>query len=153
MEREVVRTQLPICNSLYTISADMITVSLMWLWPSEVPYFWKCCALQKRPVACLKQFFKGIENIYIYFCFLTVSKGFETLAWTPVHRCELNVSFFFLLTLSVHVTGVMVRRSQWPRGLRHELSSPAGTLWSWVRIPLEIWMSVGVYSLFMLFCV
>jgi hypothetical protein len=31
------------------------------------------------------------------------------------------------------------RRSQWPRGLRHELSSPAPTL-SWVRILLEAWM-------------
>jgi hypothetical protein len=29
------------------------------------------------------------------------------------------------------------RRSQWPRGLRHELSSPAPTLGSWVRIPLR----------------
>jgi hypothetical protein len=37
-------------------------------------------------------------------------------------------------------------RSQWPRGVRHELSSPAQTLASWVRIPLEAWMSVFVYS-------
>jgi hypothetical protein len=29
------------------------------------------------------------------------------------------------------------RRSQWPRGLSHELSSPAPTLRSWVRIPLR----------------
>jgi hypothetical protein len=28
-------------------------------------------------------------------------------------------------------------RSQWPRGLRHELFSPAPTLRSWVRIPLR----------------
>jgi hypothetical protein len=28
-------------------------------------------------------------------------------------------------------------RSQWPRGLRHELSSPAPTLRSWDRIPLR----------------
>jgi hypothetical protein len=34
--------------------------------------------------------------------------------------------------------------SQWPRGLRHELSSPARTPGSWVRIPLEAWMSVCV---------
>jgi hypothetical protein len=45
------------------------------------------------------------------------------------------------------------RRSQWPRGLRHEPSSLAGTLGSWVRIPLKAWMSVGVYSVFVLFCV
>jgi hypothetical protein len=38
-------------------------------------------------------------------------------------------------------------RSQWPRGLRHELTSPAQTLGSWVRIPLQAWMSVCVYVL------
>jgi hypothetical protein len=37
-----------------------------------------------------------------------------------------------------------------PRGLRHELSSLARTLGSWVRIPLEAWMSVCVYSVFVL---
>jgi hypothetical protein len=33
-------------------------------------------------------------------------------------------------------------RSQYPLGLRHELSSLARTLGSWVRIPLKEWMSV-----------
>jgi hypothetical protein len=40
-------------------------------------------------------------------------------------------------------------RSQWPRGLSHELSSLARTLESWVRIPLEARKSV----LLRLFCV
>jgi hypothetical protein len=44
------------------------------------------------------------------------------------------------------------RRSQWPRGLRHELSSLAHTLGSWVRIPIEAWMSMCVYSVFVLSC-
>jgi hypothetical protein len=44
-------------------------------------------------------------------------------------------------------------RSQWPRGLRHKMSSPAGTLGSWVRIPLEEWMFVCFYSVFVLSCV
>jgi hypothetical protein len=35
-------------------------------------------------------------------------------------------------------------RSQWPRGLRRELSSPARTLGSCVRIPLKKCMSVCV---------
>jgi hypothetical protein len=47
----------------------------------------------------------------------------------------------------------VVCRSQWQRGLRHELSSFAQTLGSWVRIPLEAWMSVCVYSTFVLSCV
>jgi hypothetical protein len=40
-----------------------------------------------------------------------------------------------------------------PRGLRHKSSSPAQTQGSWVRILLEAWMSVCVYSVFVLFCV
>jgi hypothetical protein len=39
------------------------------------------------------------------------------------------------------------RRSQWPRGLRHELSTPGPTLRSWVRIPLEAWMFVCAFIL------
>jgi hypothetical protein len=39
-------------------------------------------------------------------------------------------------------------RSQWPRGLRHELSSPAEILGSWVRIQLKAWMSKCDYSVF-----
>jgi hypothetical protein len=41
---------------------------------------------------------------------------------------------------------------QWPRGLRYEPSSLARTLGSWVRIALEISMSVCVYSVFVLSC-
>jgi hypothetical protein len=41
-------------------------------------------------------------------------------------------------------------RSQWPRGLRHEPSSPARKLGSWIRIQLKAWMSVCVYSVFVL---
>jgi hypothetical protein len=40
------------------------------------------------------------------------------------------------------VTMLHYCRSQWPRGLRHELSSLARTLRSWVRIPLKAWMYV-----------
>jgi hypothetical protein len=39
------------------------------------------------------------------------------------------------------------RRSQWPRGLRDEPSSPASTMGLWVRIPLEAWMSVCAFIL------
>jgi hypothetical protein len=47
----------------------------------------------------------------------------------------------------------LLRRSQWPRSLRHELSSLFRTLRPWVRIPLKAWMSVCVYSVLVLFCV
>jgi hypothetical protein len=49
----------------------------------------------------------------------------------------------------IHILG----RSQWWRGLRHELSSPAPTLRSWVRILLEAGMFVCVYSVCVVLCV
>jgi hypothetical protein len=45
---------------------------------------------------------------------------------------------------------MMYGRSEWPRGLRHEMSSPVRTLGSWVRIPLKAWISVCVCSVFVL---
>jgi hypothetical protein len=39
-------------------------------------------------------------------------------------------------------------RSEWPRGIRHEMSSLARTLGSWILIPLKAWMFVCVYSVF-----
>jgi hypothetical protein len=39
-------------------------------------------------------------------------------------------------------------RSQWPWGLRHEMSSPIRTLGSCVRIPLKAWMSVFILRLY-----
>jgi hypothetical protein len=44
-------------------------------------------------------------------------------------------------------------RSQWPRGLSHEPSSSARTMGLWIRIQIEAWMSLCVYSVFVLFCV
>jgi hypothetical protein len=42
-------------------------------------------------------------------------------------------------------------RSQWPHGLRHGPSLAARTLESCIRIPLEAWMSMCVYSAFVLY--
>jgi hypothetical protein len=42
-----------------------------------------------------------------------------------------------------------IGRTEWPRGLRHELSSLARTMGSWVRTPGKAWMFVCVH----LFCV
>jgi hypothetical protein len=44
-------------------------------------------------------------------------------------------------------------RSQWSHDLKNEMSSPAQTLGSWVRIPLEAWMSASLYLMFKLSCV
>jgi hypothetical protein len=48
---------------------------------------------------------------------------------------------------------VIRRWSQWPHGLRHELSLPARTLGSWVWIPFDTWMSLCIYCMFVLSCV
>jgi hypothetical protein len=51
---------------------------------------------------------------------------------------------------------IKLSRSQWLRGLMHEMhdfASPARILGSWVRISLEAWMFVYVYFVFMLSCV
>jgi hypothetical protein len=45
------------------------------------------------------------------------------------------------------------RRSQWPYGLRDELSSLAPTLRLWVRILLEARMFVYVYAVCVILCV
>jgi hypothetical protein len=47
---------------------------------------------------------------------------------------------------------VIYSRSQWPRGLGHELSSPAQTLGLWVQIPLEAWMSVRLFCVCAVLC-
>jgi hypothetical protein len=56
----------------------------------------------------------------------------------------------FLYNFSVYVTLEPITVATL---LRHELSSPARTLVSWVRIPLKAWMSVCIYPVFVLFCV
>jgi hypothetical protein len=44
-------------------------------------------------------------------------------------------------------------RSQWPRYLRHEMFTPSQTVGSWVRIPVDAWMSFRVSSMFVLSCI
>jgi hypothetical protein len=74
-----------------------------------------------------------------------------TTLW-DLTACYRDSFAFFTYSVNLDDTdnlcGVNVnsRRSQWPSGLRHEMSSPAWTLGSWVRIPLEAWMSVSVNS-------
>jgi hypothetical protein len=63
----------------------------------------------------------------------------------------LHISYLYLLYLFILLEDYC--RSQWPRCLRHELYSPARTLGSWVPIPLEAWMFLYIYSVFVLSCV
>jgi hypothetical protein len=62
----------------------------------------------------------------------------------------LNQAFFSDTFITCMYTG---RDRTATCGLKHELSSLAEILGSWVPIPLEAWMSVCVYSVFVLSCV
>jgi hypothetical protein len=64
-------------------------------------------------------------------------------------RVPMDVMAFYIKRTQSSAAG----RSQWPRGLRHELSSLSQTLGSCVRIALKTWMSVCVYSLCAVLCV
>jgi hypothetical protein len=77
---------------------------------------------------------------------LPVAKENINFTW---QKDVLKTDWLYYLLL-FHVSILVFCRSQRPRCLRHELSSPAQTLGSWVRIPIEALMSVCVYSVFML---
>jgi hypothetical protein len=53
----------------------------------------------------------------------------------------------------IRTVGVQVADYSGRAVLWHELPYLARKLESWVRIPLKAWMSVCVYSVFVLFCV
>jgi hypothetical protein len=99
--------------------------------------------------------------VYVYratLCYIPRNSNFKS------DRCE-NPIFDIHVTSCIEfevVTAVqryflgrdpLYCRPQWPRGLRHELSALARTLRPWVRITLKAWMSVCVFSVFVLSCV
>jgi hypothetical protein len=72
----------------------------------------------------------------------------------PRHRWQCNRKMYLVVSIHVFRCLVVIKcRSQWPRGLRHELASPARTLGLWIRISREGLLSVFVYSVFVLFFV
>jgi hypothetical protein len=78
--------------------------------------------------------------------------GLICMEFFNVFNVYLNSRRWFMLYL-VYMSYLCWCWSQWPRGLKHELSSPAQALGLWVRISLEAWMFVCVYSVFVLSCV
>jgi hypothetical protein len=89
-------------------------------------------------------------HLFIY-KWLTMTAGPKHVDWESFNKLVgvlIHVLINYLLNCNL-----LIRRSQWPRGLRHEMSSPAPTLGSWVRIPLRAWMFACLYSVFVLSCV
>jgi hypothetical protein len=72
--------------------------------------------------------------------------GEDYILWSSFLYIFLSVMHYFLSIC------FLVGQSQWPRGLKHKPSSPVRTVGSLVRIPLEAWMFVCFYSVFVLSC-
>jgi hypothetical protein len=113
-------------------------------------------------------------DLNLFFCFLEYEKGVISLGvgMPPVSLCvyvyicssllpervlftfgNYELSILGWCPMSKKILAPKISQSQCPLGLRYEPSSPAQTLGSWVRIPLEAWMSLCVCSVFMLFCI
>jgi hypothetical protein len=78
------------------------------------------------------------------------TRGKDSIPWLHEYEAAMLINYAWHLEEYAHLsdfchilqqTTLRERRSQWPRGLRHELSSLARTLRSWVRILLKAWMS------------
>jgi hypothetical protein len=52
-------------------------------------------------------------------------------------------------TVTSSPNAFVVSRSEWPNGLRHETSSTARTQGLWARLPLEAWIFVCDFYVFM----
>jgi hypothetical protein len=101
----------------------------------DVPNVVPCC------FPALGQSIVQYLNLHFWNCGIHTSR--DTIA-----ACQDSLFVLF----NINWWRIFSSRPQWPRRLRHELSSCAQTLGSWIRIPLKTWMSVCVYSVFVLFC-
>jgi hypothetical protein len=65
---------------------------------------------------------------------------------------KLKILYYLILHYIIlyYIILCYVCRTKWPRNLRHELPQRAQTFGSWVRIPLDEWMSV--YSVCVVLC-
>jgi hypothetical protein len=94
----------------------------------------------------------GTSLILTFFYYRYVQAlQFSTIVYYD--KCDYSGFLNYFLHKKLQRTIISHCRSQWARGLRHGLSSLARKLGSWVRIALKTWMSVCVYSVFVLSCV
>jgi hypothetical protein len=76
------------------------------------------------------------------------------ISWNcKLHRQIHFPTFSFHLRHLICTIWMSASRSQWPHGLRQQVSSPAGTLGSCVRSPLKAWTPVCVYCVRVVLCV
>jgi hypothetical protein len=78
---------------------------------------------------------------------ILASVGHWTTSFHSTLRVCLSLKFFLMpRCFYIRLEAPSPSRSQWPRGLNREPSSLSRTQGSWVRIALEAWMSMCVYS-------
>jgi hypothetical protein len=93
------------------------------------------------------------RRVHYGFCRVNFLQGFCSCI---LERCpsHLNRTTFITFTISGSLYNllryILDDQSQWPRGLKHEPSSPSWALGSWARIPLKACMIVCIYSAFVL---
>jgi hypothetical protein len=95
--------------------------------PSNRSLFWVCYSSFHLSCLSIFQHYSIIPNLFIQ-------------EYTSIRKINVTKHILF-------------RRSQWPRGLRHKMSSPARTLGSWFRILFGHGCFLYVYSVFVLSCV
>jgi hypothetical protein len=81
-----------------------------------------------------------IVSVFLNYTRLTTHLLASIPTYLPTTYIQITINAF------IH-TYTDTCRSQWPRGLRHELSSLVLTLGSWVRISLKVCMSVYAFIL------
>jgi hypothetical protein len=91
-------------------------------------------------------------TLFFVFCCFTEWRYIVTV-YTTIAEQQNKTKLSWLLHYGYIYTTAYFHADHGLSRLRHELSSLAWTLGSWVRIPLKAWMSVFFYSVFMLFCV
>jgi hypothetical protein len=108
-----------------------------------------------RAIVWLKELGKFEKKIQWYHRDLNLAACSIVPQPTTLQRAPINMLYTSILRYCFfyNFVATFISRSQRPRSLGHEQYSPSWTLWSWVWIPLEAWISVCVYSVFMLFCV
>jgi hypothetical protein len=116
-------------------------------WPRDTLYPQKSALTSptsgSQSVGIVRSLIKATEFcLSVYLCTYTLN------FWS-------DLSIFTKLSVNVMSLDVITNNNQlqWPLGLRHEPSLPAQTLGSWVWIPFVAWISVCVYSVFVLFSV
>jgi hypothetical protein len=109
---------------------------MFWIWCK----MWKKRKQHSRKPEATRKWNRGnnrLKTITLYYSLQI------TATWGHTHPGSASV---FLWNNNEYTVMKLWSSLSWPRSPRHEMSSPAETLGSWVRILLEVWMSVFVLS-------